>query len=164
MTVAQFGRGAVPGPCCGSAMIHEPSPDPLAWEHARDQFVGSTLLSYSGTRRLACLRLCAWAAPGTPTIAKTAPTTTKLQSTISRRSVLLTCYFSSVKVCPRPGWTRGGGPPPDDCRALNGRQTPGRPGRRPRQATGDSPRGFVSLSLIHISEPTRLLSISYAVF
>src|SRR5674536_212552 len=77
MTVAQFGRGAVPGPCCGSAMIHEPSPDPLAWEHARDQFVGSTLLSYSGTRRLACLRLCAWAAPGTPTIAKTAPTTTK---------------------------------------------------------------------------------------
>src|SRR5450759_4819763 len=108
MTVAQFGRGAVPGPWYGSAMIHEPSPDPLAWEHARDQFVGPAL-SYSGTRRLACLRLCAWAAPGTPTIAKTAPTTTKLQSTISRRSVLLTCY-SSVKVCPRPGWTRGGGP------------------------------------------------------
>src|SRR5450756_80633 len=114
MTVAQFGRGAVPGPWYGSAMIHEPSPDPLAWEHARDQFVGLAL-SYSGTRRLACLRLCAWAAPGTPTIAKTAPTTTKLQSTISRRSVLLTCY-SCVKACPGlvelevvvPGWSPGG--------------------------------------------------------
>src|SRR5450756_1117146 len=37
-----------------------------------------------------------------------------------------------------------GGPSPDDFRVLNGRQTPGRPDRRPRQAAGDSPRGFVS--------------------
>eukprot|EP00658_Telonema_sp_P-2_P044451 TRINITY_DN32349_c0_g1_i1.p1 TRINITY_DN32349_c0_g1~~TRINITY_DN32349_c0_g1_i1.p1 ORF type:complete len:124 (+),score=22.10 TRINITY_DN32349_c0_g1_i1:176-547(+) len=34
------------------------------------------------------------------------------------------------------------------------------PGMSPRQAFGEGP----SLSLIHISEPTRLLSISYAVF
>src|SRR5450759_772024 len=76
--------------------------------------------------------------------------TTEHYQPTQRTSHLL---FSSVKVCPRPGWTRGVGPSPDDFRALNGRQTPGRPGRRPRQVTGDSPRGFVSPKRSRTNKP-----------
>src|SRR5678815_785475 len=47
-------------------------------------------------------------------------------------------------------------------REAEGGSTPGRRHRIPDK--GPDPRRIFSLSLIHISEPTRLLSISYAVF
>src|SRR5678815_5832775 len=57
----------------------------------------------------------------------------------------------------RPGRSRGTG------HLLRPRRPPGGPGRREEEAALERELDVLNLSLIHISEPTRLLSISYAV-